>query len=151
RPRRVLRRDGAGRTCRADPRALSRLGRFGNHRAHDLDRPDRGDGADGFARGRGAVTSRVGAESHLQAQVEALRESLQEERVKSARLAQALSEAQGQLRVALERQTATSEILKVISSSPTDVQPVFDAVAATASRLCEASDVEIFQRNDDQL
>src|SRR5499425_2324054 len=34
--------------------------------------------------------------------------------------------------------TATSEILRVISSSPTDVQPVFDAIAANAARLCDA-------------
>jgi len=42
-------------------------------------------------------------------------------------------------REALEQQRATSEILRVISSSPTDVQPVFDAIAANALQLCDAT------------
>ena len=45
---------------------------------------------------------------------------------------------------ALERQTATSEILRVISQSPTDVQPVFDTIAAAALKLCRASAANVF-------
>src|SRR5215470_5477130 len=46
---------------------------------------------------------------------------------------------------ALERQTATGEILRVISSSPTDTQPVFEAIARSAAKLCAAKFCHVFQ------
>jgi GAF domain-containing protein len=56
-----------------------------------------------------------------------------------------------ELRESLERQTATSEVLKVISTSPGDLQPVFSAILESAARLCDASFGNFYRRDDDTL
>src|SRR5216683_4740706 len=62
-----------------------------------------------------------------------------------------LGEANRDLTEALEQQTATSEILRVISQSPTDVDPVLDALVKSAARFCGAYDAVIFLPEGDNL
>src|SRR2546425_3872826 len=56
----------------------------------------------------------------------------------------ALTEAHAQVTEALEQQTSTAEILRVISSSPTNVRLVLDAVARSTTRLCETDNVSVY-------
>jgi signal transduction histidine kinase/HAMP domain-containing protein len=68
-----------------------------------------------------------------------------------AGLERKVDERTRELTESLEQQTATAEILRVISSSPTDIRPVLNAVSENAARLCEASDAQIFLVEGDLL
>ena len=52
---------------------------------------------------------------------------------------------------ALEQQRASGEILRVISSSPTNLQPVLDAIATNAALVCDAYDAVVFLRAGDGM
>ena len=81
----------------------------------------------------GTTPSLMGSptKAELAAQIAALRKSLAREKAKRTRSEAAALEAR-------EQQAVAAEILHVISSSLSDAQPVFDAIVASATRLCEA-------------
>ena len=71
--------------------------------------------------------------------------------IENARLLNELRQRTTDLTEALEQQTATSEVLQVISSSPGDPQPVFQAMLKNAVRLCEAKFGHIYRWDGDAL
>jgi signal transduction histidine kinase len=68
-----------------------------------------------------------------------------------AELEHKVEERTHELKNSLDQQTAISEILRVISSSPTDVRPVLDAIAERAVQLCDASAASIYLTEGDKL
>jgi two-component system NtrC family sensor kinase len=71
--------------------------------------------------------------------------------VENARLFDEVQAQKRELSKALEHQTATNEVLNVITRSPTDAQPVFDAIVQSAARLCEAMFSLVFLYDGDLL
>ena len=71
--------------------------------------------------------------------------------IDNARMFEAVNARTGEVRAALARQTATSEILRVISSSPTESQPVFEAILERAGSICDASLGCMLLVRDDRL
>ena len=71
--------------------------------------------------------------------------------IENTRLFEAEQARTRELTEALEQQTATSEILSVISSSPSDLQPVLDAVARSSAQVCGAQDATVHLREADRL
>src|SRR6266566_6493296 len=62
-----------------------------------------------------------------------------------------IAHARERLVEAMKQQTATSGVLRIISSSPAEIQPVLDAVAENAARLCDANNAVIFRLEDNLL
>ena len=71
--------------------------------------------------------------------------------IENVRLFQELGERNAELREALEHQTATAEVLGIISRSPTDVQPVLDAIVESAARVCGIDDVVLRLHESDSM
>src|SRR5215470_7524130 len=71
--------------------------------------------------------------------------------IENVRLFKELQEKNQALTEALDQQTATAEVLRVISTSPTNLQPVLDTLAASAARFCGSYDGSIFHLDGNTL
>jgi len=70
---------------------------------------------------------------------------------KTSGLARQIAALDREVTEGLEQQTATGEILRVIASSPTDLQPVLDAIVESTARICSAEDAAVRLVDGDML
>src|SRR5262249_49406713 len=70
--------------------------------------------------------------------------------IENTRLFEEVQARTRELAETVEQQTATSEVLNVISRSPTQLQPVLDAIIGTASRLCQSDNAYLFTLQGDK-
>jgi signal transduction histidine kinase len=71
--------------------------------------------------------------------------------IENVRLLQELQSRNRELTEALEQQTATSEVLNVIAHSPVELEPIYDAILANTTRLCEANIAALFLSDGEKL
>jgi signal transduction histidine kinase len=103
--------------------------------------------------GAGALDHRIDIRTgdELQALADEFNQMATQLQESYAGLEQRVEERTHELSEALEQQTATSEVLQVISRSPTDLQPVYEAILANVTRLCQANIAALFLSDGEVL
>ena len=98
-----------------------------------------------------APTRKKGSKSTKERPLRPARQTLVAKQGEDAELRQELAQSVQRENEALDHQTATAEVLSIISRSPTDVQPVLDAIVESAARVCEIDDVGLRLREGNSL